>query len=397
MSKCLKKIFLKIWFKIYYMIVGIDIRVLGSDTKSGVEEYTENLLAHLLSLDKNIKFKLFYSSFKNNLKKYKWMELSNVEVFSFRLPNKLFFSSSRLLNRPYLDRLIGGADKFFSPHFLLTSLSQDCKRVTTFHDLSYIRFKEFFSWKRNLWHKLQVRFVSQQNLSDQIIAVSRSTKKDLIEKYNLSSGRISVIYSGISDSISKPSEEELKLFRTENNLPDKFILFLGKLEPRKNICGLVKAFNLLKSSNDFPDFNLVIAGSPGWLYKNIYLEVVASPYKDQIIFKNYIKDENRKFYYSLASVFVYPSFFEGFGFPPLEAMACGTPVLASFNSFLPEVVGDGCILVDPNNIVDISNSIKSILTEEGLRKLLIKRGLKQAKIFTWERCAQDTLNLIRNA
>src|SRR3990167_11073948 len=101
------------------MVIGIDIRVLGSKTKSGVEEYTENLLAHLLPLDKNIKFKLFYSSLRNDLKKYEWMKLSNVEVFNFRWPNKLLFGLSRLFNRPHIDRLIGGVDVFFSPHFLL--------------------------------------------------------------------------------------------------------------------------------------------------------------------------------------------------------------------------------------------------------------------------------------
>ena len=379
------------------MIIGIDIRVLGSGVKSGVQEYTENLLANLLPLDNNIKFKLFYSSFKDNLKKYDWMKLPNVEVFSFRLSNKLLFGLSRLLDRPHVDRLIGGADKFFSPHFLLASLSSDCKRVTTFHDLSYIRFKEFFSWKRNMWHKFQVRLLSQTNLSDRIIAVSQSTKKDLIEKYNYPSDKIRIIYSGISDYISRPSEKELALFRIENRLPDEFILFLGKLEPRKNISGLIKAFNLLKSSNEFENLNLVIVGSPGWLYKSIYLEVEASEYKDQIIFKNYIKDEDRRFYYSLASVFVYPSFFEGFGFPPLEAMACGTPVLASFNSSLPEVIGDGGILVDPHSVVDISNAVKSIFTDLSLRERLVKNGLERARFFTWDRCARDTLDLIKNA
>lgn len=379
------------------MTIGIDIRVLGSGLKSGVEEYTENLLAHLLPLDKNIKFKLFHSSIKSNLKKYEWMNLPNVEVFSFRLPNKLLFGLARFFNHPYLDKLIGGADTFFSPHFLLASLSPDCKRVITFHDLSYIRFKEFFSWRRNLWHKFQIRSSCWFNLSDKIIAVSQSTKKDLVEKYDLASNKIETIYSGISDSMFRPSKEELLSFRKENNLPNQFILFLGKLEPRKNIVGLIRAFNLLKNSNEFEDLNLVIVGSPGWLYKNIYREAKKSPHKDKIIFKNYIKDENRKFYYSLASVFVYPSFFEGFGFPPLEAMACETPVVASFNSSLPEVVGKGGILVDPYNIVDISIAIKSILVDQDLKELLVNNGLKIAQGFTWDKCARETLNVLIGA
>lgn len=379
------------------MIIGIDIRVLGSETKSGIEEYTENLLAHMLLIDKNIKFKLFHSSLQNDLKKYEWMKLPNVEVFSFRLPNKLLFSLSRLFNRPQTDKLIGGADVFFSPHFLLAPLSNDCKRVTTFHDLSYVRFREFFSWRRNLWHKVQTQSLRGDNISDQIIAVSQSTKSDIVEKYNFPAGKIKIIYSGISKSIFRPQEDELKLFKNKNNLPDEFILFIGKLEPRKNISGLIKAFNLLKGMPEFEKLNLVIAGSKGWLYKNIYREAEKSPHRKNIIFRNYFKDEDRKFYYSLASVFVYPSFFEGFGFPPLEAMVCETPVVTSFNSSLPEVVGDSGILVDPHNAVDISEAIKNILTNPSMKKMLIKKGLQRAENFTWEKCAKETLNFLKNA
>lgn len=379
------------------MIIGIDIRVLGSETKSGIEEYTENLLAHMLLIDKNIKFKLFHSSLQNDLKKYEWMKLPNVEVFSFRLPNKLLFSLSRLFNRPQTDKLIGGADVFFSPHFLLAPLSNDCKRVTTFHDLSYVRFREFFSWRRNLWHKVQTQSLRGDNISDQIIAVSQSTKSDIVEKYNFPAGKIKIIYSGISKSIFRPQEDELKLFKNKNNLPDEFILFVGKLEPRKNISGLIKAFNLLKGMPEFEKLNLVIAGSKGWLYKNIYREAEKSPHRKNIIFRNYFKDEDRKFYYSLASVFVYPSFFEGFGFPPLEAMVCETPVVTSFNSSLPEVVGDSGILVDPHNAVDISEAIKNILTNPSMKKMLIKKGLQRAENFTWEKCAKETLNFLKNA
>src|SRR3989344_266690 len=194
------------------MTIGIDIRVLGSGVKSGIEEYTENLLAHLIPANKDVKFKLFHSSFRNNLKKYGWMKLPNVEVFSFRLPNKLLFSLAWLIDRPYIDKMIGGAYLFFSPHFLLAPLSRDCKRVTTVHDLSFILFGEFFSWRRNLWHKFQIKNLLRPNLSDRIIAVSESTKKDLVEKHNFSSDKIKIIYSGISESVFRPTERELELF-----------------------------------------------------------------------------------------------------------------------------------------------------------------------------------------
>ncbi len=378
------------------MIIGIDIRVLGSDIKSGIEEYTENLLAHMLPLDKNIKFKLFHSSVRNNLKRYEWMKLPNVEVLSFRFPNKLLFGLARLFNRPRIDNIIGGADVFLSPHFLLAPLSPECKRITTFHDLSYLRFKEFLSWRRSLWHNLQIKNSGRHNLPDEVIAVSQSTKKDLVEKYHLPSDKIRIVYSGISDLISRPSTDDLESFKIKHNLPGRFILFLGKLEPRKNIEGLIKAFNLLEKQNDLEGLHLVIVGSPGWLYKNIYGEAKNSPHKDKIIFKNYIEDGDRKFYYSLASVFVYPSFFEGFGFPPLEAMACGTPVVASFNSSLSEVVGDAGLMIDPHSAVDISKAIINILKDSGLKEILVKKGIERAKSFTWDKCARETLEMLKS-
>ena len=177
-------------------------------------------------------------------------------------------------------------------------------------------------------------------------------------------------------------------------MPQNFILFLGKLEPRKNITALVEAFNLLKDAGDTENMHLVIVGAKGWLFKDIFRKVQNSSYKNKIIFKDYICDDDKGFYYSLASVFVYASFFEGFGFPPLEAMACGTPVVASNNSSLPEVVGNAGILVDPYNAVDISNSIRMVLKDGSLRDNLRKRGYERVKTFDWAKCADRTLEII---
>lgn len=376
------------------MKIGVDIRVLGSHLKSGVQEYTENLLAHMIAGNPEIKFKLFYSGDPSLLEKYNWINLSNVEVIKSPISNRLIFASSWLFNYPKLDNLVGGVEVFFSPHFLIAPLNQYCRRVTTFHDLSYLRFREFFSLKSAFWHYFQIGSFSRTDLPNKIIAVSESTKYDLIDKYGIDSKRIETIYSGVSSDIARPSQEELNAFRKKNNLPEKFILFLGKLEPRKNIPSLIKAFNLTKDSKDFDDLHLVIVGAKGWLFKDIFNEADRSPQKAKIIFKDYINDEDKKFFYSLASVFVYASFFEGFGFPPLEAMACETPVVVSNNSSLPEVVGDAGLLVDPYNAVDISMAVKSILTDPALKNSLIKKGLQRVQNFSWEKCARETLRII---
>ncbi|OGN00380.1 MAG: hypothetical protein A3B91_01600 [Candidatus Yanofskybacteria bacterium RIFCSPHIGHO2_02_FULL_41_29] len=372
------------------MVIGIDIRVLENRVKSGIEEYTENLLSHMLPLDKSIKYKLFSSGKKDLLYSYDWLLKPNIEVHKFKIPNKLLRTSSFLFDRPQVDKILGGVDVFFSPHFLLAALSPDCKRVTTFHDLSYVHFPEFFSWQRSLWHTIEMKPRWQSKFSDRIIAVSDSTKHDLVSIYGVDPTKVSVIYSGVSPSIKRPTDKELESFRLANKLPSKFILFLGKLEPRKNIVGIIKAFEALKKK--YKDLSLVIVGSRGWLDEGIATEALRSTYNESVIFKDYIPDKDRSFFYGLASAFVYPSFFEGFGFPPLEAMVCGTPVVVSHSSSLPEVVRKGGILINPHNISDLCLSISNILDDERFKDKISALGQKLAADFTWDKTATATLD-----
>lgn len=376
------------------MTIGIDIRVLGNKVKSGIEEYTENLLAYLLPLDKSIKFKLFFSSFNSELSNYDWLHLPNVELYKFKIPNKILFSFSRVIDLPRLDKLIGEVDIFFSPHFFLTSLSPSCKRVTTFHDLSFVRFQEFFSWRKNIWHSFEMKPKWQANFSDRIIAVSESTKNDLIRLYGIDPAKIEVIYSGVSLLIKRPDKQNLIEFRKINNLPENFIFFLGKLEPRKNVVSIIKAFDLLKRDKRFSNLCLVLVGSCGWLYKDIFYEIKKSEHRNQIIIKDYISDEARSFYYSLADVFIYPSFFEGFGFPLLEAMKCGTPVIGSSRGSLPEVIETAGLLADPYNINDLVLAISNVLLDKNLKYRLTDLGIKRAEEFTWQKTAEKTLDYI---
>ena len=376
------------------MHIGIDVRVLGNPIKSGIEEYAEQLLSRLLPLDSSIRYKLFFSSYRHELPDYDWLRLPNVEVKKFKYPNHLLAYSTRIFSWPKIDRLLDGVDVFFSPHFLISSLSPTAKRVTAFHDLSYLRFPGFFSWRQKIWHNFEMRPVWQARMSDKIIAVSESTKNDLVEKYAIDPANIKVIYSGASLSMRLLNPEELADFRKSKDLPERFILFMGKLEPRKNIVGLIRAFNLLKNDNQFDDLALVVAGDAGWLYGDIFKEAVDSLHKNQIRFAGHISNEERAGYYNLASVFVYPSFFEGFGLPALEAMACGAPVIASNNSSLPEVVGDAGILVNPHNVSEIAAAMRHMLTDIKLRKTIVEKGLARASKFTWQKCAEETLEVL---
>lgn len=380
------------------MIIGIDIRVLGNSVRSGIEEYAENLLPHLIREGKDIQFKLFYSSRRNSLPDYDWLKESNVRLYKYNYPNNLLFASSRFLNRPFLDKMVGGADVFFFPHFFLSSLSPKCKRVTTFHDLSYVHFPEHLTLRKKIWHNFQMIPEWQAKFSDKIIAVSESTKNDLVNFYKIDPARVEVIYSGISPDVWTSDVQrtsDVVNFKKQKSLPDRFILFLGKLEPRKNIINIIKAFEGLKSDLKYKDVGLVIAGARGWKCDELTSQVqrtceVANP----IIFTGQLTDQERYLCYRAADVFVYPSFFEGFGFPPLEALSCGTPVITSRNSSLPEVVGDAAIMVDPYDIGELELWIKKLLEDSGLRISLVTKGKERVKAFNWKITAQKTLECL---
>lgn len=376
------------------IIIGIDIRVLGNPHRSGIEEYTEQLLAHMLPLAPDVEFKLFFSSFRHTLSEYDWMRLPNVKMYRFGWPNRLLFLTGRLFRWPKLDRVIGGCDVFFSPHFLYAPLSRGVRRVTTFHDLSFEIHPEFFSWRRRFWHTVEMQPRAQAKLSDTVIAVSESTKTDVAHIYGISPQNIAVVYSGISPAFRRPSDDELEYFRRTKKLPTRFILTLAKLEPRKNIQGVIEAFQGLKRQQESQDLHLVIAGGRGWLYRDIFRSIRTSPHRDAIHVVGHVKDSERVYYYGCAEAFLYPAFFEGFGFPPLEAMACGTPVVTSNRTALPEVVGGAGLLVDPYNSDATAGGVEQLAGDMVFRAAMIQKGLLRARRFSWEKCAKETLGVL---
>lgn len=371
------------------MIIGIDVRMLARGTRSGIEEYTINLLSNMISLDNNIEYRLFYNGYKKTKLEYDFLKAPNVQLKEFKIPNRPLDASFQFLNYPKIDRMLGDIDLFFSPHIFSSSVSKKCRTLTTFHDLSFENYPEFYSTGKNYWH-FSMNPKKQARTADKIIAVSQSTKDDLINIYNIEPKKIKVIYSGINqESGIMNHESEISKVRRKYNLPEKYILYLGTLEPRKNIIGLIKAFEILNTK-----YQLVIAGSKGWLYKDIFKTVQNSPAKNDIIFTGYIDDKDKSTLYSLADLFVYPSFYEGFGFPPLEAMACGTPVITSNFSSLPEAVGNAAITINPYNIDELARAMEMILTDKKLKDILTERGLEQIKKFSWQNCARETLKFI---
>ena len=380
------------------MKIGIDIRTLMDKHYSGVSEYTYNLIREIFRHDKKNDYKLFYNSGRDIGKAIPEFNYPNVEVINLRYPNKIFnYIMQKSLHYPKIDRLLG-VDLFFMPHINFISLSAYCQKLITVHDLSFLRYKEFFSFRKNIWHKF-VNVKSLLNKFDAIIAISENTKRDIIELAGVDESKIKVIYSGISGEF-KPldqADKKLKRVKKKYNLPDKFILYLGTVEPRKNVSGIIKAFSRIKDSlqneGEYGQIKLIIAGARGWKSKNIFKDAGDSKYKEDIIFLGYVSRDDKIGLYNLAALFIYVSFYEGFGFPPLEAMACGCPTIAGGASSLYEIAQNGALTVNPHNITEITSAALELLKNKKLKNLLISRGAAVSHKFNWENSAGKYLDI----
>ncbi|PIT92748.1 MAG: hypothetical protein COU08_00790 [Candidatus Harrisonbacteria bacterium CG10_big_fil_rev_8_21_14_0_10_42_17] len=374
------------------MKILVDVRLLGRGTYSGIQEYTEQLLRHLYLADTTNHYRLFYTGFKKQPLPSWITDRPGTVLYDARIPNQLLTTSFGFLHWPAIDRFTD-ADLIFSPHFDLLHVRRT-PRIITFHDLSFLHHPDFFNRKQALWHWLQ-HYRKQACTADHIIAVSEFTKSDLHELLHVPYEKISVIYSGIHPALHALPRDDagLSAFREQKELTYPFLLYLGTLEPRKNVLAIIRAFHLLKSKAEFQHYHLVLAGRPGWLYNDIVRAAQTSPYRDHIHFWGSVIPSHKTFLYNLASAFVYPSFFEGFGFPPLEAQACGTPVVVSDRTSLPEIVGEHAPRVNPWSVLDLATAIEHVLTDTAYRNHLIHEGMRNARLFTWEHTAHQVLDL----
>ncbi|MFA6194285.1 MAG: glycosyltransferase family 1 protein [Patescibacteria group bacterium] len=382
------------------MKIGIDIRVLMDKHYSGISEYTANLLSAILAQDQTNEYKFFYNSYHDlNGRLDKWNN-HNSQVIGLHYPNKIFnYCLQKIFGYPRLDKILGGVDVFWLPHFNFTSLSSSesgLKKVITVHDLSFLRYPQFFSGRKNFWHKaLGVKKILKE--ADMVIAVSENTKNDIIELAGIDAAKIRVIYSGNNVIKKAWPEDKIKTCLDKLDISGPFILYVGNIEPRKNISGLIKAYDKLRNElrNKSENVDLVLAGAPGWKDSQIHKDWQASTYKNQIKFLGYISQEEKEILYSRAAVFVYPSFYEGFGFPPLEAMTYGAPVVCSNVSSLSEIVADAAIMINPEKPEEIAKAMKLILTDKELRAHLVSLGYERAKIFSWDKAAKEYLELFK--
>jgi glycosyltransferase involved in cell wall biosynthesis len=267
-----------------------------------------------------------------------------------------------------------------------------CPTVVTVHDLSFLRhpgaFRPFNRSYLSLVTKASTRRAAR------VIAVSQSTRQDVIALCRVPPERVAVVPNGVTPEFHPADPAEVSAFRQRAGLPERYILYLGTLEPRKNLVRLLEAYALLDARQQTAGAPavppLVIAGAKGWYYQEIFARVADLGLTGRVLFPGFVPIEELPWWYRGAVLFVYPSLFEGFGLPVLEAMACGTPAITSRASSLPEVAGDAAILVDPQDVEQLAEAIHRVLTAPDLAGQLRAAGFRQAAHFSWERTAAET-------
>jgi glycosyltransferase involved in cell wall biosynthesis len=272
-----------------------------------------------------------------------------------------------------------------------------CPTVVTVFDLSFLLYPAAFKATNRCYLRLMTRISTRR--AGHVIAISECTRQAVIAKLGIPADRVQTIYCGVDPSFRPLSSAEAKAFRQQKGLPERFILFLGTIEPRKNVSRLVEAFAMLRVAytQAASPPHLVIAGGRGWLSDPVFARIEELGVQDRVHVVGYVPEEEKRLWYGASTCFCYPSLYEGFGLPPLEAMACGIPVIASNVSSLPEVVGEAGLTVPPQDSRALSKALSRALEDAGLRAELSQKGLARAQQFSWAESARQTAAVYRTA
>ncbi|NOU19614.1 MAG: glycosyltransferase family 4 protein [Bacteroidales bacterium] len=349
---------------------------------TGVQYYTENLLHEYQKQNKHFDF-LVSKNYKNNFSANDLINIHFINLKESRV--RRIFYENFMLPKYFLNQKF---DLYHSPNYLLP-FRCPFPSVVTIHDLITLDYPELCQTESVFYFRLflprSIKKVSK------IIAVSHKVKEDIIRHFKTPPEKIEVVYHGISSNFKKITDPELlsNVIR-KYRLPEQFILFVGNIEPKKNLERLVAAFCKLKKET-LIKHKLVIVGKKGWKYRHVFDIVKKSRLENEVLFPGYVPKEELPCFYSLADLFAFPSLYEGFGFPPLEAMACGLPALVSDRGALPEITGGKCLQVDPYDVNQLAEGMYQLITNTGLKQKLISEGREWVKQFTWERAAKETV------
>ncbi|MCM8809184.1 MAG: glycosyltransferase family 4 protein [Candidatus Omnitrophica bacterium] len=378
------------------MKIGIDANPLLDEKKTGIGWYAYNLIKNIEKVDKENIYILFSNSLSRYKKKYEIKKNFKSKNFYVSIRPFPFLVWNYVVAKIFpFEFLYGNLDLIHTLHVLTPiPLSFHVKQVITIHDLIPLINLNLCPTESLI---LKIIIPKAVKKADMIITVSYNTKKDLLNHFKIDSEKITVIYPGLHHENIRPIEdyEKIEDLKKKYGIYGKYLLFVGAIEPKKNIPKLIDAFIIVKEK--FPELKLVLCGKIGWKAEIFYKKMKDLPekIKKDIILTGYVPVSDLPYLYNGCEVFVFPSLYEGFGSPVVEAMGCGVPVVTSNISSLPEVVGDAGILVNPENKEEIAEAILSILTDQNLKKTLSKKGIERAKLFSWENTAKKTLELYK--
>jgi len=293
-----------------------------------------------------------------------------------------------------LETLIHEPDVLFIPAHVLP-VFHPRRSIVTVHDLGYLHYPEAHTSHARRYLDWSTRWNAHRATA--VLADSEATRSDLIRFYDAAPQKIHVVYLGRDARLNRVTDlSRLDEIRARYGLVGRYLLYVGTLQPRKNLERVVQAFERICGLPDLADLQLVLAGKQGWLYETLFRQVAHAGLQGRVIFPGYVADADLGALLSGAEAFVFPSLYEGFGIPVLEAGGCGVPVITSNTSSLPEVAGDAALLVDPLDVDAIADAMYRLVTDASLRAELARRGLENVKRFSWEKCARETLAVLES-
>ena len=365
--------------------IGFDISPLRHP-RTGVGNYCYSQLKHLLRVAGDCEF----VGFASGLRALELGDLAGMLAYrAVPVPTRALYRIWSLLGAPKVDALLGGADVYHATNYFLPP-TRSARRVVTIYDLSFLTMPEHSSPKITaVFAKGVGRFARE---ADAVLTCSEATKSDVVRLLDVSPDRVEVAYGAV-DEACVPMDREAAAVRVAARFGVRrpFILFVGTLEPRKNVAALVRAFGRL--AREIPH-DLVLAGPKGWRADQILGAIEELHLEDRVIRTGFIPDRaDLAALYSAADLFAFPSLYEGFGLPVLEAMTCGCPVVTADNSSLPEVAGEAALLVDAGDEPGLASAMRRVLEDDALRQSMAAQGFEQARRFSWEACARTTLGV----
>lgn len=366
------------------MFIGINCRSFLKRKYTGIGRYTYHLVKNLSEIDKENQYQLYAKKgFLNISKKLPYFGARNFLVKTDRF------------NRG-IEKSLGKVDIYHSPSPDSLNINHGAKTIVTVHDLIFKTFPQGHT-QRTL-DETEKQFTSIGKIASKIICCSQNTVNDLKKHFHIPQHKIAMVYQGVDKGLfySLPPEEMNAAYRLirARGIREPFILSVGTIEPRKNLENILHAFDKLRTRGQFFG-KLVVIGMKGWMSDGIEGLIRKLELKNHVVFLGYLSDRELRYFYNLAEIFVFPSFYEGFGFPIVEAFSCGTPVVTSNVSSCPEVAQDAAVIVDPHDPEDIAQGIARIVGDPKLKQTLREKALKRALDFSFRKTAQETLEVYK--